>query len=703
MSTKLSDNGVVEPISSKKKEMQQYLPPCEAYKIDRKDDNETQKSMITDESSKHQQRSDLDNYKLQQKICKLDKLGKSIQSLPGKRVLDKNTYSRLKNAAVVVTAKERRMAIEQHITNEERLKAESEARKEQLQKLNMFHTKGPKLAQLDEEANKKTNYLLNRAYELRQEQEYEIKQCNSLILSTKCHAIRCAQIEEKELIKKQMKQEQRRSEEIMEQQRLLAAKKYEKAVEADRLKKKLQATEIVQQMKENEITREWEAAIASEDARVRTEAAIEAQRAEVIDYKNKLITQAEMRKEFLQINAQLKDLKSIEKELVKMEILQIQEYDRKKNEREMAYEEEMKKLKMSKEKQIAKIQASQKASQDFQAAKDELNALRTQDKVEREWRRKEREEAIKKIKQNEDLKEARRQQIEGQRECYAFEIQREKEEFDKIIKLNVEELERTKEFDRQTKLKLDEHRRNLLKQISEKEVERIKDRKEFFQEGIIFQQTESAREKSLRNTMKKKIEGLRQLLNHIKIIHKEQNDKIFFTNLTVIMNKDLTKVISNVHKNQRIKDYGQYFKDIVLDKMPNKTINEFLGDKLKMKYFVTIFMVFQISLILQQSTSTASPLDNYLDKDPLEENGVELLTDIEDYMDKDAEDNELILADVQKRKLSGHKIFRRYCVPRGGNCDHRPKYCCNSSSCRCNLWGSNCKCQRMGFFQWWGK
>lgn len=148
MSTKLSDNGVVEPISSKKKEMQQYLPPCEAYKIDRKDDNETQKSMITDESSKHQQRSDLDNYKLQQKICKLDKLGKSIQSLPGKRVLDKNTYSRLKNAAVVVTAKERRMAIEQHITNEERLKAESEARKEQLQKLNMFHTKGPKLAQV---------------------------------------------------------------------------------------------------------------------------------------------------------------------------------------------------------------------------------------------------------------------------------------------------------------------------------------------------------------------------------------------------------------------------------------------------------------------------------------------------------------------------------------------------------------------------
>lgn len=47
----------------------------------------------------------------------------------------------------------------------------------------------------------------------------------------------------------------------------------------------------------------------------------------------------------------------------------------------MAYEEEMKKLKISKEKEIAKIQASQKATQDFQAAKDELNALRIQDRV----------------------------------------------------------------------------------------------------------------------------------------------------------------------------------------------------------------------------------------------------------------------------------------------------------------------------------
>jgi len=149
MSTTFSDNGV-ELNTSKKLEIQKpHDTPCGAILKGSKDDKEKQKSTITDESSKPQPRNDLDHFKLQQRICKLDKLGKSIQSLPGKRVLDKNTYERLKNASVVVTAKERQMAIQQHIANEERLKAESEARKEQLQKFNMLtKTKGPKLAKV---------------------------------------------------------------------------------------------------------------------------------------------------------------------------------------------------------------------------------------------------------------------------------------------------------------------------------------------------------------------------------------------------------------------------------------------------------------------------------------------------------------------------------------------------------------------------
>lgn len=60
--------------------------------------------------------------------------------------------------------------------------------------------------------------------------------------------------------RKQLKDEERRVEELMEQQRMLAGKKYEKAAEADRLKKKLQAMTIAEQIKENEIERDWQAA-----------------------------------------------------------------------------------------------------------------------------------------------------------------------------------------------------------------------------------------------------------------------------------------------------------------------------------------------------------------------------------------------------------------------------------------------------------
>jgi len=40
-------------------------------------------------------------------------------------------------------------------------------------------------------------------------------------------------------------------------------------------------------------------------------------------------------------------------------------------------------------------------------------------------------------------------------------------------------------------------------------LERIKKRRDFFQEGVVYQQGEAAREKALRDTMKKKVEELR--------------------------------------------------------------------------------------------------------------------------------------------------------------------------------------------------
>jgi hypothetical protein len=50
------------------------------------------------------------------------------------------------------------------------------------------------------EAARKANYLMERAHDLKREQDDEIKECNVLILSKKCQAIRDAQKEEKKII-----------------------------------------------------------------------------------------------------------------------------------------------------------------------------------------------------------------------------------------------------------------------------------------------------------------------------------------------------------------------------------------------------------------------------------------------------------------------------------------------------------------------
>lgn len=66
--------------------------------------------------------------------------------------------------------------------------------------------------------------MLKKANELRQEQEDEVKRLNELILNVKVHAIRDAQLAEKQQIKKEFLDEEKRLDMMMEVDRLNALK-----------------------------------------------------------------------------------------------------------------------------------------------------------------------------------------------------------------------------------------------------------------------------------------------------------------------------------------------------------------------------------------------------------------------------------------------------------------------------------------------
>ncbi|KAG8195551.1 hypothetical protein JTE90_002177 [Oedothorax gibbosus] len=61
-------------------------------------------------------------------------------------------------------------------------------------------------------------------------------------------------------------------------------------------------------------------------------------------------------------------------------------------------------------------------------------------------------------------------------------------------------------------------------------------------------------------------------------------------------------------------------------------------------------------------------------------------------------------SDVNLESFLGKQYKRSGgCVRRGGSCDGKPNDCCPNSACRCNLWGTNCRCERQGLLQQWGR
>lgn len=65
---------------------------------------------------------------------------------------------------------------------------------------------------------------------------------------------------------------------------------------------------------------------------------------------------------------------------------------------------------------------------------DEINAVRIQEEVEREWRRKEKEEVMKKLEVQKLLWKEREEQINSKRIIQANEIERNRREFEKIVR-----------------------------------------------------------------------------------------------------------------------------------------------------------------------------------------------------------------------------------------------------------------------------
>jgi len=101
----------------------------------------------------------------------------------------------------------------------------------------------------------------------------------------------------------------------------------------------------------------------------------------------------------------------------------------------------------------------------FQAQIDEINAARIQEEVEREWRQKEKEEALKRLEVQRILQREREEQINNKRVMRTIEIERDRREFEKIVGVQRAAFCREKKELEQKQQQILIHRNEILKQV----------------------------------------------------------------------------------------------------------------------------------------------------------------------------------------------------------------------------------------------
>jgi hypothetical protein len=189
--------------------------------------------------------------------------------------------------------------------------------------------------------------------------------------------------------------------------------------------------------------------------------------------------------------------------------LKILEYQKEKAAKDAAYEAEQEQKRLEKEKEVARLRAQQERARDLQAEKDTLRAKREQERKEREWREKERMEAMKKKQTEEEMRLAREWQIKNKEHYLSIEAAREKAEFQKILKTQLDLAQKEKQQEESAKHKVKAYNENLQLQIRENEINRIQERKQFFEEGIKLDEEARARRAKLEEIKRKKLDELR--------------------------------------------------------------------------------------------------------------------------------------------------------------------------------------------------
>ncbi|XP_036930514.1 cilia- and flagella-associated protein 45 isoform X1 [Acanthopagrus latus] len=427
-----------------------------------------------------------------------------------------------------VPTKEEKEARAHQRRKEEEMRAVEEA-KRRIFNADLSRKENKVLTQLEIEARDRDQRLLEQASALRMEQEEEIKLLNSMIMGAQCQATRDVQIQEKKQIQAELLEEEKRLDVMMEVERRKALETEEEIEELrknqmirgkqqifDQIQNRREAKILDDELKECERkqTRENQERMNQEDLKVQRQHAKALKTALTETHilralEKKREEQQKLQEEVMHINAETMRAKEQRKEEEKLADMRDMEYIKSKLEREAEYEAEQRRIKKEKELEIARLRAQQEKARDYKAEQDELRARRDQDRLHREWRRKEKELAEKKAQEEAMLREARLEQVHCKEHFLSIEAGREKAEFERVLKVQQEAIIKQKEEEEKQRQKAHRRAEAIRQQVKERELSAIAKRRQIFQEADRLIEEAQQRRARLNEIKEKKLRELK--------------------------------------------------------------------------------------------------------------------------------------------------------------------------------------------------
>jgi len=214
--------------------------------------------------------------------------------------------------------------------------------------------------------------------------------------------------------------------------------------------------------------------------------------------------------ELLKANRDIDEQRALRKQQDRIADLAVLEFQKSKAAREAAQEAEVERKRVEKEAEVARLRAKQERARDLQADKDALRAKREQERREREWREKEKLEALKKKQIEEEMRLAREWQIKNKEQHLGVEAARERADFERVLKAQLTLAEKERQEELQRIAKRQKFADDLREQIIRHEKQKVEERAAFFDEGVKVDEQARLRRNRLDEIKTQKLNELRR-------------------------------------------------------------------------------------------------------------------------------------------------------------------------------------------------